>query len=315
MNDIIKKKFELGKINNTYRRIDNEHHLNIFIGYSENGLQSMVITVDGKCKSIESSKAIEVKLFKKSNNETNLSFNLLDEEKESIFYKFCEDIIESSRDVSTENAMRYIINRWNSWRYVFKKPINNLLSENQIVGLLGELLYLKNYMIPKFGYDKSIKSWQGPYMSHKDFEFDRTWHEIKTIRSGSLTVKISSIEQLDSDVEGFLDIIVLDKTNEKVNNSISLNKYISKIKNEIPTFELNNLFIEKLGQAGYFPDEEYDNYNYRFIKNRTYVVDERFPRLLYNNLKNGIVKVSYDILLNEIEKFIYVGEEYGVSGI
>ncbi|QES75846.1 PD-(D/E)XK motif protein [Clostridium diolis] len=305
---VVKAKFENEKKTRTFRRIDDEHQLDIFLGYNEEGKPTMIIIVGEKEVTIESSRSIEVKLFKRDDSRLSISFSLLDISMEAIFYKFCEDIIESSRSINKLNALNYIVGRWNSWRLMFKKNANELLNENQISGLLGELIFLKEYMIPKYGESVAIKSWMGPEKSHKDFEVEDTWYEIKTIRSGALTIKISSVEQLDSESLGHLNVVILEKTNEKCRESVSLNNYINGLQEMLDEFENELIFRNKLGQVGYCYDEEYDKYNYRFIENKRYAVNENFPRIEKENLPNAIVKASYDILINEIQEYIEMGD-------
>ncbi|HHD2813438.1 TPA: PD-(D/E)XK motif protein [Clostridium perfringens] len=38
-----------------------------------------------------------------------------------------------------------------------------------------------------------------------------------------------------------------------------------------------------------------------------FLVDETFPRIKQNDLSSGIVKVSYKILINSIDKYLKVG--------
>lgn len=305
---MVKDKFENEKKTRTFRRIDGEHQLDIFLGYNEEGKPTMITIVSGKEVTIESSRSIEVKLFKRDDLRLSISFSLLDISMEAIFYKFCEDIIESSRNINKLNALNYIVGRWNSWRLMFKKNVNELLNENQISGLLGELIFLKEYMIPKYGESVAIKSWMGPEKSHKDFEVEDTWYEVKTIRNGVLTIKISSVEQLDSENLGYLNVVILEKTNDKCRESVSLNSYINRLQQMLGEFENELIFRNKLGQAGYCYDEEYDRYNYRFIENKRYTVNENFPRIKKENLSNAIVKASYDILINEIQEYIEMGD-------
>ena len=59
-----------------------------------------------------------------------------------------------------------------------------------IQGLFGEMYFLKNYMIPKFGINSAIFSWSGPEQTSKDFSLENNWFEIKTISAKSSLVKI-----------------------------------------------------------------------------------------------------------------------------
>lgn len=301
---IIMDKIENEKSTKTYRRVDEEHPVDIYLGYSEENFPSMSISLEGRPIKINSSNSIQVQLRKKSENSVNLTFNLLDKDKVTIFYKFCEDIIESTRNAKCPSYLAYIIARWNKWRVMFKRQNTELLTENQVAGLIGELLFLRDYMIITYGKEEALISWTGPSKSHKDYEIKNTWYEIKTVRQGASKVKISSIEQLDSDVEGSLVVYSLEATNENVEGCISLNSLVNQLFTIFEEFELLSLFQSKLIEVGYSYEEEYDSYNYKFIRRNIYEVKDGFPRISENDLIDGVVSVSYDISLINIKKFL-----------
>lgn len=303
---VIMNKIENEKLTRTYRRVDEEHPVDIYLGYSEENFPSMSISLEGRPIKVDSSSAIQVELKKKNETNINLTFKLLDKDKLTIFYKFCEDIIESTRNVKCTSYLAYIIARWNKWRSMFKRQNTELLTENQVAGLIGELLFLRDYMITTYGKENALISWGGPSKSHKDYEINNTWYEIKTIRQGALKVKISSIEQLDSEVEGNLVVYSLEATNENVEGYIRLNSLVIQLFSIFDEFELISLFQSKLVEVGYSCEEEYDNYNYRLIKRDIYRVKDNFPRIVMDDLIEGVVGVSYDISLSSIKKFLRV---------
>lgn len=303
---VIMNKIENEKLTKTYRRIDEEHPVDIYLGYSEENFPSMSISLYGRPIKVNSSNSIQVQMRKKSENSVNLTFNLLDKDKETIFYKFCEDIIESTRNAKCTSYLAYIIARWNKWRGMFKRQNTELLTENQVVGLIGELLFLRDYMINTYGKHDALISWQGPSKSHKDYEIKNTWYEIKTVRQGASKVKISSIEQLDSNVKGSLVVYSLEVTNENVEGRITLNLLVKELFTIFEEFELISLFQSKLIEVGYSYEDEYDSYNFNFIRRDIYEVKDGFPRISTDDLIDGIVSVSYDISLVNIKKFLRV---------
>ncbi|TGY41128.1 PD-(D/E)XK motif protein [Clostridium sartagoforme] len=303
---LIMDKIENEKLTRTYRRVDEDHPVDIYLGYSEDNFPSMSIYLEGRPVKVNSSSAIEVELRKKNETSVNLTFKLLDKDKLTIFYKFCEDIIESTRNAKCSSYLAYIIARWNKWRSMFKRQNTELLTENQVVGLIGELLFLRDYMIITYGKKDALISWGGPSKSHKDYEIKDTWYEIKTVRQGASKVKISSIEQLDSNLEGNLVVYTLEATNENVEGCIRLNSLVNELLIIFEEFEMMSLFQSKLIEVGYSCEEEYDNYNYRFINRTIYTVKEGFPRISLSDLIEGVVGVSYDISLENINKFIRV---------
>lgn len=302
MYEEIKEKFKFCNIENSYKRINATHPLNIYIGLSGENNKSLAIITSGELEEIESSKLIKVSLFKRDNNDITITFDLLDDAMKDLFYRFCADIIESLANVTNQDIIKFIAQRWKNWISLFKNPINDVLSEIEVKGLLGELIFLNDFMFKNYGFENSLNAWMGPSLAHKDFEINDTWYEIKTINQNSITVKISSLEQLDSTYDGNLVIITLERSNEEVASSITLNSYVDRIKSIIPS-NLLPLINCKLGLAKYKYEKIYDQYVYSLKNICQYKVNERFPKISKNNLPLEIVRVNYEILLESIEKF------------
>lgn len=310
MINIIKEKFEECKETKSFIRINEEHPSDTYVGYNENGNKTLAIIAYGEIEEIESTKLIEARILKRStDNRLSLSFSLLNDIMSDIFYQFCDDIVQKTINLPHEiNVIAFIIERWKKWIQMFKNPHTTIMSENEIRGLLGELIFLKEIMIKKYGISKSLESWIGSSMSHKDFEIDDTWYELKTIKENAITVEISSIEQLESSLYGELALVKLEPSNLTINNPISLNNYIKSIENLLETKEQINLFYKKLEERNYFYVEEYDKYVYANKGIDKYRVVEGFPKISNNDLKDGIVRVSYQIFINKIRDFLIVGD-------
>lgn len=301
MYEVIKEKFELCSIPNSYKRFDAIHPFDIYIGLNISSKKSLAIIANGKLENIESTKMINVSASQREDKKITITFDLLENEMSDLFYRFCSDIIESSKSLN-KDIIQFVLKRWKNWIALFRNSITTILSEVEIKGLLGELIFLNTFMFKKYGYERSLNAWMGPELSHKDFEIDDTWYEIKTMNQNGITVKISSIEQLDSNYVGNLVVLMLEPSNIEVNSNISLNSYIEKIKtvipkNLIPTFDM------KLMKAKYKYEKDYDKYTYSFKNTTYYKVDKNFPRITKEKLPVGIVKTNYELLLESIESF------------
>lgn len=301
--DEIKDKFSECKDSLSYKRINPNHPVNIYIGYNEKRNQSLVI-ISEKCESkFESTRLINVELKIRNDGNYVLSFSLLDDSLSDIFYQFISDIVDKTYNIEDYSPIAFVIERWKKWINMFKNPKNIFLSENEVRGLLGELIYLEKYMFDKYGVDKSLESWIGSSLSHKDFEIDDTWYEVKTIRENALTVAISSIEQLDSDKYGELVLVRLEPSNDSINEPIKLNNYIIKIKSYFSNDSQLSIFNEKLDERKYFYTPEYDKYVYSIKSIDNYGVIKEFPRLKESDLPNSIARASYELFIKEIENF------------
>lgn len=300
----IQKKFEAGRENHTYQRIDANYAVNIFLGYNAMGNMSMIITENGVEAKVKSSKFIEVSLKRREDKKLALAFDLLDEAYNSLFLIFCKDIITVCEKAGVDMAISNALMRWKYWRELFGRQSSHLLDSQEIKGLIGELIILRDRFIPKYNVTISIESWMGPLLGHKDFEISDTWYEVKTIPENATQVTISSLEQLEADNDGHLIIVRLEDSNAVTDNTIALNTLVTSIVNLIDDPEIIDLFRSKLDHMGYCPDAEYDKYNYILKSVCQYKITSTFPRLRRKNTDPNIANVKYSILLNGIRDFL-----------
>ncbi len=284
-----------------YSRYDGEHPLDIFLGIDDQGRKSLVVTLKANRERVVSSKTIAVDFFKRNDGRNSLRFSLEDDDLRDIFYKFCEDIIESTRGSSLSDGFSPIVRRWETWITFFQRTALPL-SESEIIGLIGEIHFLQTVMIEKYGTDRALEAFIGIDKAHKDFEIDDTWYEVKTIHNGVRTVKISSIEQLDADTTGKLEVITLDQGTPGTDSNITINSIVRQFREQLNQTQLID-FDEKLRKANYIEDERYDDYNYLFIKRDEYEVAGDFPRIMSGALPIGITKATYEIDISAIQQY------------
>lgn len=303
MSDSIDRIRQLLEDNGTesYSRYDGDHPYDVFLGVDKTGRKSLALVMDAKRERIASTKTIDAQFFKREDGKLMLSFSLEDDELKDIFYKFCEDIIESTRLNQQQNTFTPAIDRWNTWIQFFSKSALPL-TENEVLGLIGEIYFLQNVMIQKYGQEIALESYIGTDRAHKDFEVQDTWYEAKSIHNGVRSVKISSIEQLDSNTSGNLVIMTFDQSTPSYDGNITLNKLISDLRPSLDR-KWQLLFDQKMRKAGYVEDERYDDYNYIFVNQDEYEVSGAFPKLTKESLPHGITKASYEIDISAIQEF------------
>lgn len=299
----IEQKFESGRNSRTYRRIDPEYKVDIFLGYNEGGQLSMVIAEPGKETTVKSSKYISTSLSKRKDGKLSLSFDLLDNAYRSMFMVFCKDVIAVCERAGSNLAISNAITRWKYWKNLFGNRKQNILDSLTIKGLTGELVLLRDYFIDKYGEKDAVNGWMGPLLGHKDFEINDTWYEVKSVSESALQVTISSLEQLSSDNDGHLMVVRLEDTSSVSSLSINLNTLVSDITSMLDDPDLLNLFITRLGNVGFEPDEEYDKYNYIYKGLEIYSVRQGFPFISRNMVPDAVGNVKYTLLLNGISEF------------
>lgn len=300
--DLISK-FEKGEQSRTYQRIDSEYKVNIFVGYNNDGNMSLVITEYGKQVPVKSSKIINVSLKNRSDGKLQLAFDLLDNAFKSMFIIFCKDIIATSEKAGPEMAISNALTRWKYWKEMFGTINHDILSKSAIKGLIGELYELRDHLMQVRDERTAVSSWMGPLLGHKDFEIDETWYEVKSVNENAVQVNISSLEQLESDLDGHLVIVRLEDTSAVNEESITLNKMVLSVINQINDADVLELFQNKLNVFGYECIPEYDNYSFSFKGMQRYSVTKDFPRIRRCDVSNAIGNASYTILLTGISEF------------
>ena len=299
----LSEKFSKGAETHTYQRIGSEYKSDVFLGYSDAGDMSMVIADYSAPAKVDSSKLIEVLLTQRVDGKKALTFNLLDNAYDTMFIVFCKDIIMECEKVDRNKTISSAINRWNYWKELFGKKKRTLLNKAEIKGLIGELIELKEYFIPKYGEYDAIVSWMGPLYGNKDFEIYDTWYEIKTISVNAIQVEISSLEQLESVIEGHLAIVRVEDTSATMEGAINLNGIVVEIADSIKSQVDLDMFRTRLDNVGYSMDPEYENNCFLYKGAEIYTVNALFPKILRSDISTSIVNAKYSILIDGIAKF------------
>lgn len=283
-------------------RFGENRHLSLYIGRDDDARYSFDFKGKFKPFKISSSDVIAVEQYH-NNDIFTLRFSLENSELLEHFCTFCQDLLDSVRIISDDDAAyKTLRSRYYSWKQLFR-PNSSQMTESEVMGLIGELLFLKNYMIPQMGVDIALESWMGPEKTHKDFSYQQDWFEIKAINFGKESVRISSIEQLDSDTDGFLIVYELEKMSPSY-DGIRLNKLANSIIALLADASQKDIFLAKLQLFGFEFKKENDNFVFSLKNKRKYkVASNLFPRINRNMLPEAITRVQYEIQLSEIENF------------
>ena len=301
MNSKIYTLFARGFQSGHFTRVGGNDSLNLYIGKDDHARFCFEFRGHHTPSKVMGSDVISVSQTK-NDDDICLRFALEDSDLLEHFCTFCQDLIDSTSDIFDDNvAYRTICTRYASWKKLFKLS-NKKLSEPEIMGLIGELLFLQDQLISIYGIDLALESWTGPEKTHKDFSTADSWYEVKAVSTGKESVTISSIEQLDGEQMGFLVVYKLEKMSPSY-NGIKLLGIISSILGKISTPIQKEVFMSKLEQFGFDFSPEYDNYVYTLSGFSIYSVNKDFPRLKRNEIPLAISKAQYDIILSDIACF------------
>ena len=273
-------------------------HLNNYLFVYEYPASSEIIINDAlDLKGIE----INSRVF---NDLARIIFSLKEKDNWEIFHDLCLNLMSSTNGLKdTKKAPIYILNRLKIWYKFLQKNKSGILKEEEIKGLIGELLFLKNRVIPNYGINDSIRFWIGPEGMPQDFAVNDVAVEVKCQFGGSRPrVKITSEDQLYTQLQRLvLYVVTLGKTTAETKDAINLPNLIEEIEiiiNDGSSLMVNR-FQDLLLEAGYRFSEKYQNYNYIFSDEQAFTVIDDFPRIIKNDLKDGVINLNYSINLSD----------------
>lgn len=289
----------------SFQRIAGDYPLPFYVGLDSSARYALFcITGNAPTVSVVSSTIISAFVGRRQDGTYGITFSLADAAYFDHFLYFCSDLVSySSRLVDSVQAANQICNRYTQWQKAFARAGQELLSPAEIKGLLGELCFLHAKMIPLYGEQIALSSWCGPEMADRDFECPDTWYEVKSTVSGYGSVKISSIEQLDTPRDGHLVVVYLDKTSHQDGERITLNSFFHLLRNSFSSVELQEQFEAILLTFGYYERPEYDNFNYKYQGMEIYSIDASFPCVRRNSIPVAVQNLKYELSLSAIAGF------------
>ena len=287
---------------NSYLSLGNVHPLNIQIGRAANYYKSLVVMNSGKIKNIPSSYAVRTVNPLLANGNYALEFQLVHDSFDEEFQRLCWDMIEVT--IGSPQPLKDMIARYMTWQKLLQYKQTEVLSFENQKGLLGELLYLEE-LLTTITCTDAVNAWCGPEGSDQDYLMETTWTEIKTVALAATTVKISSLQQLDQEIDGLLRIYVLEKSTEGPDR-LTLSNVVNQIKTSLAEEpQVLDRFEMKLFKYGYRQkdEDEYRKNWFRLVESREFSVTDDFPKLTRKNVPFGVDDCTYDLSLLSLESF------------
>jgi hypothetical protein len=209
--------------------------------------------------------------------------------------------------------LQLLVSRLLRWQKFLSKGTGKLLDEREVRGLIGELLFLRDYLVTTVG-TAAVECWQGPLGLPQDFVFDGRLIEVKTFAAGAdPSVRITSAEQLTSgDVPLFLHLVCL----VRQENGLTLPDLVDGLRQLLAGSHAHTEALEdRLVTMGYVDLPEYRAMSYAVTSVADYQVRDGFPRLTVDEIPAGVKDVGYSICLADLRSFaVASGVVTGIIG-
>ncbi|MFD4710542.1 PD-(D/E)XK motif protein [Streptomyces sp. NPDC058430] len=212
-----------------------------------------------------------------------------------IFCTLLADLVDHLEGTTIGPAAA-VMRRIASWQRMLGRGLGGGLSLEARIGLFGELLVLRDLIIPACG-ENAIAAWQGPTGGAKDFALASWAVEVKTVvgARSHLHCRIHGEEQLD---EGTIDFLAL--VHQKLRNDpsgVGLPHLVDELRAHPALVPQRALLENNLLEAGWLEAHrsQYDGERWLLDIRRCFRVTETFPRIVSGMLPRGVSGVSYDL--------------------
>ena len=242
-----------------------------------------------------------------------LLFKLLNSQYRDIFSLLCEDLIASISSVTNEaQLVRELLNRFEKWKSLFDRAASQGLTSEEQRGLFGELFFIRKFLQSNSDFLSIINSWVGPEKQIRDFQHGSWSVEVKTTHGNNhQKVHISSERQLDTTNLKNLFLYHLSLETRRQSGE-TLNQIIDSVCEILSSdFTSLNRFKNKLLEAGYFDQHRhlYEHTGYFIRQGVFYKVENDFPRIEEEDIRNGVGDVKYSIVVSQCSDYIRTEEQ------
>lgn len=294
------------------RRADTAHPLDFFRGRDFAGRYIFSLTADGGCRDLPEPprlNGIEVALERRASDGARLVLTLQDREHFDIFRALCGHLLQATAGLApgaNASGLRLVLRRLADWHEMLRRRRDDLLSVPERIGLAGELLFLRDVILPRLSPADAAASWRGGHRDEQDFAVGRWQFEIKTqLSTADQRLIIASEAQLDTAGSQLLLCHQSVAATSPAADAFTLNSLVASL---APNFEAagpsaKDVFDAGLDAWGYVRHEDYDQPAWVLTDRRLFQVREGFPRIVPAMLPPGVQKVSYEVLLRDCQPF------------
>jgi hypothetical protein len=296
------------------RRVDETNKWDFYWGRDSDGRYLLVLRHDAASRpqKIRLPRLKGVDVFDQSGSDKDkpaLVLRLLDFTLRDIFHRLCLDIIAVCATATLEQeAVATAVARTWRWHHLLRGG-DRLLSAQEQIGLIGELLVLERYMLQALPPSQAIAAWGGPLGTPQDFLVGRTAIESKARGISEATeVKISSEYQLDDKelANLFLHLCVFETADVGSEDGFTVSDTASRLKTLLSASDerVTERYDALLAAAGFRYEDDYSAYRWRGGERNIYRLTDGFPRLVASLMPAGITNVRYNLFLSECAPFL-----------
>jgi hypothetical protein len=294
------------------RRADTAHPLDFFRGRDFAGHYIFSLAADGGCRDLPEPpklNGIEVSLERRAADGARLVLTLQDRDHFDIFRALCDHLLRATEGQArgaNAGGLRLVLRRLADWHDMLRRRRDDLLTMPERIGLAGELLFLRDIILPRMPAADAVAAWRGAHRDEQDFAIGHTQFEIKTqLSTADQRLLIASEAQLDTAGSALFLCHQGIAASPARDEAFTLNSIVRSLAVRFTDAGSGaaDLFDVALEAWRYAPHDEYDQPSWVLTDRRLFEIREGFPRITPSMLPAGVQRVSYEVLLRDCEPF------------
>jgi len=305
----------------TVRRVYPQSPHEIFIGVRHtDGARMLTVAVGTRAAAqvmrqlheLPRTRGLEMEFARLDNDRRELRVILTEASMREVFNPLASDIAETADSQADDaDAVLAAVGRFNHWRQMLEKLAESGLSPQARRGLVGELSFLRNYLLDAMPATVAVRSWTGPTGAHQDFQFVRTAVEVKT-SSGKepQTIVISSERELDDTGVDWLVLAHFSLDERRGGNGENLNAIVGCLRDAVNDAAARDNLNDLLIRVGYLEQQRdlYEEPRYTIREQRFWRVTRDFPRIIESDLRPGVGDCQYRISTAGLDAYLLTSE-------
>ncbi|MEV5754942.1 PD-(D/E)XK motif protein [Actinoallomurus sp. NPDC052308] len=250
---------------------------------------------------------LELAFSRLSRQHYELRIALTSDSLKTVFTTLVVDIARAiSQAPDGASAVTTAINQFERWQTLLQSVGEDGLNLAARRGLYGELLILRDYVIPELGPASGVMSWTGPSGTNQDFQLPSCAIEVKaTTARASSELTIANERQLDGTGVAYLVLALVILDERRGGLGTSLNAMVESARQTLPQAAQADL-DEHLAKVGYFSQHaaNYEEPRYTLREIRFWSVHDDFPRITEPELRSGVSNCNYRIQTTGLDAYV-----------
>jgi hypothetical protein len=231
---------------------------------------------------------------------------------DEVYFAVSDDLCFCLQDIERADLHKNLTLALERWRRFFSLRDNIKLSREEQIGLFGELWLLRSMLQNDVGMG-TIGYWRGPYHEVFDFSLQNMGVEVKTTAAKMpYKAHISNEMQLNNCLAGGTLVLCFIAVQSSDFSGETLGDIVKCIENHVKSDEVAySLFRDKVFGCG-LGNAYIESYTTRYIvkEHAFFNVKEGFPRIISENLPNGLGDISYSLEISACANYRIDEQEF-----